>query len=172
MTGTVRENQLKKVSDAENSQVSTSLKEKAKESAKTGGYGLVIIAGLGLMAVVGGTLLKELFSSGSANNIYDRAVKKCQEHDKIQDLLGEPIKAFGEESRRGRRTHIKQTPYTDKEGRKGMRVQFYLKGSRNRAVAEVDARENESATMETRYIIVQVEDWLKNSVVVEDNRRK
>lgn len=58
MTGTVRENQLKKVSDAENSQVSTSLKEKAKESAKTGGYGLVIIAGLGLMAVVGGTLLK------------------------------------------------------------------------------------------------------------------
>ena len=58
MTGIVRENQLKKVSDAENSQVSTSLKEKAKESAKTGGYGLVIIAGLGLMAVVGGTLLK------------------------------------------------------------------------------------------------------------------
>ena len=53
-----------------------------------------------------------------------------------------------------------------------MRVQFYLKGSRNRAVAEVDARENESGTMETRYIIVQVEDWLRNSVVVEDNRRK
>ena len=58
MTGAVRENQLKKVSDAENSQVSTSLKEKAKESAKTGGYGLVVIAGLGLMAVVGGTILK------------------------------------------------------------------------------------------------------------------
>ena len=58
MTGAVRENQLKKVSDAENSQVSTSFKEKAKESAKTGGYGLVVIAGLGLMAVVGGTILK------------------------------------------------------------------------------------------------------------------
>ena len=39
-------------------------------------------------------------------------------------------------------------------------------------MAEVDARENESGTMETRYIIVQVEDWLRNSVVVEDNRRK
>lgn len=63
-------------------------------------------------------------------------------------------------------------PYTDKEGRRGMRVQFYLQGSRNRAVVEVDARENESGTMETRYIIVQVEDWLKNNVVVEDNRRK
>ena len=63
-------------------------------------------------------------------------------------------------------------PYTDKEGRRGMRVQFYLQGSRNRAVVEVDARENESGTMETRYIIVQVEDWLKNNVIVEDNRRK
>ena len=63
-------------------------------------------------------------------------------------------------------------PYTDKEGRRGMRVQFYLQGSRNRAVVEVDTRENESGTMETRYIIVQVEDWLKNNVVVEDNRRK
>ena len=67
---------------------------------------------------------------------------------------------------------MSQLPYTDKEGRRGMRVQFYLQGSRNRAVAEVDARENESGTMETRYIIVQVEDWLKNNVVVEDNRRK
>ena len=63
-------------------------------------------------------------------------------------------------------------PYTDKEGRNGMRVQFHLQGSRNRAVVEVDARENESGTMETRYIIAQVEDWLRNSVVVEDNRRK
>ena len=53
-----------------------------------------------------------------------------------------------------------------------MRVQFHLQGSRNRAVVEVDARENESGTMETRYIIAQVEDWLRNSVVVEDNRRK
>ena len=63
-------------------------------------------------------------------------------------------------------------PYTDKEGRKGMRVQFHLQGSRNRAVAEVDARENESGTMETRYIIVWVEDRHRNSVVVEDNRKK
>ena len=64
-------------------------------------------------------------------------------------------------------------PYTDKEGRKGMRVQFHLQGSRNRAVVEVDARENESGTMETRYILVQLEDWrLRKFVVVEDNRKK
>ena len=183
--------QLKKVSEApSNSQVSTSFKEKAKDNAKTGGYGLVVIGGLGLIAVVVGTILKvscrrvgmniiltsivqELFSSGSANNIYDRAVKRCQDHEKVQDLLGEPIKAFGEESRRGRRNRVSQMPYQDpKSGKKGMRVQFYLQGSRNRAVVEVDAREDEGGSMVTRYILVRVEDWLRNSVVVEDNRRQ
>ena len=63
-------------------------------------------------------------------------------------------------------------PYTDKEGRRGMRVQFYLQGSRNRAVVEVDAREDSSGSMTTRYIIVQVEDLLRNVVVVEDNRTR
>ena len=112
-----------------------------------------------------------MFSSGSANNLYDRAVQKCQEHDKVCDLLGEPIKAFGEESRRGRRNRVSQMAYTDNDGRKGIRVQFYLQGSRNRAVVQVDAREDEAGVMVTRYILVQVEDWLRNTVVVEDHRR-
>ena len=58
MTGPARANQLKKVTEAENTAVSTSLAAKAKENAKTGGYGLVIIGGLGLIAVVVGTILK------------------------------------------------------------------------------------------------------------------
>ena len=58
VTGAARANQLKKVTEAENTAVSTSLAAKAKENAKTGGYGLVIIGGLGLIAVVVGTILK------------------------------------------------------------------------------------------------------------------
>ena len=34
--------------------------------------------------------------------LYDRAVSECLAHEKLVDALGEPIKAFGEESRRGR----------------------------------------------------------------------
>ena len=83
-------------------------------------------------------------------------MNQCQSFDKLVDLLGEPIKAFGEESRRGRRTRISQMPYQDTDGKKGMRIQFYLQGSRNRAVVEVDARENESGSMETRYIIARL----------------
>ena len=35
------------------------------------------------------------------------ASEKCIAHPKVQDLLGEPIKAFGEETRRGRRRHVR-----------------------------------------------------------------
>ena len=57
VTGTARANQIKKVA-SESSEVSTTLAAKAKENAKTGGYGLVVIGGLGLIAVVMGTILK------------------------------------------------------------------------------------------------------------------
>ena len=69
------------------------------------------------------------------------ASDQCMNHPKVQDLLGEPIKAFGEESRRGRRRHVRQLRYQDDQGRSGLRVQFHLQGLRHRGLAEVDARE-------------------------------
>ena len=40
------------------SDVSTTFAEKAKDNVKTGGYGLIIVGGLGLIAVVVGTIVK------------------------------------------------------------------------------------------------------------------
>ena len=77
-----------------------------KENAKTGGYGMVIVAGL---VVTGGLLyviLSELFSSDSPNNIYTHAFKLCRLSHEVQDALGTPIKCYGEESRRGWRRHV------------------------------------------------------------------
>jgi len=162
--------ELKEAPQTNNNQVSTSFAEKAKSNAKTGGYGLVIVAGLGMMAVVAGTVLKELFSSNSANSLYDKAVLDCLGHHKVQDKLGEPIKAFGEESRRGRRNRVSQMQYQDKNGRKGVRIQFYLQGLRNRATVDLDAREDSSGNMKTRFLLVQVEDMLRTNIIVEDNR--
>ena len=50
--------ELKEAPESNKSQVSTSFAEKAKSNAKTGGYGLVIVAGLGVIAAVVGTILK------------------------------------------------------------------------------------------------------------------
>jgi len=153
-----------------NSQIQTSFATKTKENAKTASYGLVIVVGLGVTAVIAYTVLNELFSSSSPNALYEKAARQCMEHPKVQDILGEPIKAYGEESRRGRRNRVSHLVYQDEEGRKGLRVQFYLQGRRNRGVAQLDAREDSSGSMQTRFLLVTVEDFLRNSIIVQDNR--
>ena len=78
------------------SQLEPSKGEKVKEGAKTATYSLVILAGIGMFGTVFYTVYKELFSSNSSNRLYDKAVVECLAHDKLVDMLGEPIKAFGE----------------------------------------------------------------------------
>ena len=59
-----RSKELKQVPESQksNSQLSTSFSEKAKDNVKTGGYGLVLLGGLGLIAVVAGTIFKVFLS--------------------------------------------------------------------------------------------------------------
>jgi hypothetical protein len=42
---------------------------------------------------------------------------------------------------------------------------------RNRGTATLDAREDASGSMQTRFLVVEVEDMLRNTVVVTDGRR-
>jgi len=147
--------------------------EKAKEGAKTASYSLVILAGLGMCGTVFYTVFRELFSSNSANSLYDKAVADCLAHEKLADLLGEPIKAFGTEPtylyRRHRRTHaFARMHYVDPQGRAGVRIQFYLQGVRNKGTVKLDAREDSGGRMQTRYLVVEI--FLRNTVVVVDNR--
>ena len=77
-------------------QLAPSKGEKVKEGAKTATYSLVILAGIGMFGTVFYTVYKELFSSNSPNSLYDKAVVECLAHAKLVDMLGEPIRAFGE----------------------------------------------------------------------------
>lgn len=78
-----------------------------KENVKSAGYLGVIIAGIGVTGVILYTLFSELFSSNSPYGVFSDARVRCMEHPKIVDLLGAPLKAYGEETRRGRRRHIR-----------------------------------------------------------------
>merc|ERR1719367_975921 len=151
-------------------QIELSRGEKAKEGAKTASYSLVILAGLGMCGTVFYTVFRELFSSNSANSLYDKAVADCLAHEKLADMLGEPIKAFGEENRRHRRNHVAKKHYVDPQGRKGVRLQFYLQGVRNKGTVQLDAREDSGGQMQTRFLVVEIDNLLRNSVVVVDNR--
>lgn len=159
------------VTEVNKNDVQTATKtQKAKENAKTASYGMVIVVGVCVTCVVLFTVIKELFSADSPTALFQMASDKCVEHPKVQDLLGEPIKAFGEETRRGRRRHVSHLDYVDEQGKKGIRVQFYLQGLRKRGTAQIDAREGEDGKFKTRYIVVTADDLLRTSVVVEDNR--
>lgn len=59
---------------------------------------------------------------------------------RIEDALGAPIKGYGEETTRRRRTHVSHAVY-EKDGIKYMRMRFYIKGIRNKAIVEVDMKQ-------------------------------
>lgn len=50
---------------------------------------------------------KCVFVCSVRQTVYTAAVEKCSVHPRVVDFLGDAIKGFGEESRRGRRTHIR-----------------------------------------------------------------
>lgn len=78
-----------------------------KENTKTAGNLGVILFGVGITASILWAIFQELFSGNSPNNIYSSAFDKCVADPRVKDHLGEPIKAYGEENRRGRRKHVR-----------------------------------------------------------------
>lgn len=77
-----------------------------KENLKSAGYLGVIIGGIGITALILYTLFSELFSSKSPYSVYNDARLRCIEHPKVMDILGAPVKAFGEVTQRGYRRRI------------------------------------------------------------------
>ncbi|CAL7949427.1 unnamed protein product [Xylocopa violacea] len=140
-----------------------------KENTKSAGYLGVIIGGVGITAFMFYVIFDELFSSKSPNNVYSKAFKRCIEHPKVIDSLGEPIKAYGEESRRGRRNHISHVTFV-KDGVRHMRMQFYIQGIRRRGTVNLEVQENESGNYTYRYLYVLVSDIVQTVIKIEDNR--
>lgn len=114
--------------------------EKVKEAAKTTSYLGVILIGVGVTAIMFYTIFSELFSSNSPQAIYGEAFDKCKDDPRVQDALGQPIKCYGEESRRRRRTHVAHQIY-QKNNRKYMRLSFHIQGIRNKATVHCEMRE-------------------------------
>ncbi|XP_074111916.1 mitochondrial import inner membrane translocase subunit Tim21 [Cotesia typhae] len=154
---------------ANESQVSTSFAEVVKENTKSVWYTSVIVAGVGITALMFYTIFRELFSEKSPNNIYSNTVDRCIKDPRIVDALGEPIKAYGEETRRGRRQRASHVVFT-RDGRPHIRMQFYLQGERKKGTVHLEMREDDNGKLAYRYLLVQLEDILRTVIVLEDNR--
>ncbi|KAJ8921067.1 hypothetical protein NQ315_015863 [Exocentrus adspersus] len=158
---------------ATRSEVDTNVKplgEKVKETTKTVSYLGVILIGVGVTGTLFYAVFRELFSSKSPNNIYTKAAKRCIADPRVEDKLGRPITAYGEETRRGRRQHVSHVEYMGKDGRRHLRMKFHLKGSFHTGTVQLDMFENDAGDYEYRYLFLEVDDMLRNTIVLEDNR--
>lgn len=144
--------------------------ERIKENTKTASYMGIILVGVGVTGVLFYAIFRELFSSNSSNGVYSDALDKVKDDPRVQDALGAPIKGFGEENRRGRRRHVAHSVY-EKDGRKFMRMQFYIQGIRNKGTVHLEMRENlATGKFEYRYLFVQLDYYPHSTIVLEDNR--
>ncbi|XP_077789324.1 mitochondrial import inner membrane translocase subunit Tim21 isoform X2 [Podarcis muralis] len=117
-------------------------------------------------------IFKELFSSSSPSKIYGDALEKCRAHPEVIGVFGEPIKGYGEATRRGRRQLVSHIEYV-KDGLKYMRLKFYIEGSEKgkQGTVHLEVKENpESGKYEYRYIFVDIEVYPRRTIIVEDNR--
>ena len=126
--------------------------------------------------------------------LVDKAVADCLAHERLTNILGKPIKAFGElivkmltlqwsscilraGLKGGSRFSIPAKQNIDSEGRKGVRIHFYLQGVRKQlgelliqeypvklfvsqskrgGTVFLDAKEDSEGKMQTCHLVVQV----------------
>lgn len=149
-----------------------SASQRVKEAGRDVSYLIVVLIGIGVTGGLFYTIFKELFSSSSPSKIYGKALEKCRAHPEVISVFGEPVKGYGEMTRRGRRQHVSFIEYV-KDGLKHMRVKFYIEGSEpgKRGTVHLEVKENpESGDYEFRYIFVELEAYPRRTIVIEDNR--
>lgn len=152
-------------------EVQVSFKKTVKETTKTASYLGVILLGAGVTGIMFYAIFSELFSSKSPNNVYSKALDKVINDTRIQDAIGIPISGYGEETSRGRRRHVSHLLY-QKDGKNYLRMKFYISGSRKRATVHLEMKENEAGDYVYRYLFVELDDFGRAAIVLEDNRHE
>uniref|UniRef100_A0A4W5QMU6 Mitochondrial import inner membrane translocase subunit Tim21 n=1 Tax=Hucho hucho TaxID=62062 RepID=A0A4W5QMU6_9TELE len=145
---------------------------KVKEAGKDFTYLIVVLIGLGVTGGLLYVVFQELFSSSSPSKVYSKAFNKARLHPEVIGVFGEPIKCFGETSRRGRRQQVSHVEYM-KDGLKHMRLKFYIEGDEpgRQGTVHTESKENlETGKLEFRYIFVEVDTYPRRTIVIEDNR--
>lgn len=149
-----------------------SASQKVKEAGRDFTYLIVVLIGLGVTGGLLYVVFQELFSSSSPNKVYGKAFDKVRLNPEVIGAFGEPIKCYGETTRRGRRQQVRHMEYL-KDGLKHMQLKFYIEGSEPglKGTVHTESKENsESGKYEFRYIFVDIDTYPRRTIIVEDNR--
>ncbi|KAM3593137.1 uncharacterized protein V6R79_006871 [Siganus canaliculatus] len=84
--------------------------QKVKEAGRDFTYLIVVLIGLGVTGGLLYVVFQELFSSSSPNKVYGKAFNKVKLNPEVIGAFGEPIKCYGETTRRGRRQQSSRVP--------------------------------------------------------------
>ncbi|KAM7369976.1 hypothetical protein PAMP_011263 [Pampus punctatissimus] len=167
-----RDSGHKSVSRYESGSPKPSAAQKVKEAGRDFTYLIVVLIGLGVTGGLLYVVFQELFSTSSPNKIYGKAFDKVRMHPEVIGAFGEPIKCYGETTRRGRRQQVSHLEYL-KDGLKHMRLKFYIEGSEPglKGTVHSESKENpETGKYEFRYIFVDIDTYPRRTIIVEDNR--
>lgn len=146
--------------------------QKVKDAGRDFTYLIIVLIGLGVTGGLLYVVFQELFSSSSPNKIYGKAFNKVKLDPEVIGAFGEPIKCYGETTRRGRRQQVSHMEYL-KGGLKHMQLKFYIEGSEPglKGTVHSESKENpETGKYEFRYIFVDVDTYPRRTIIVEDNR--
>ncbi|RVE58873.1 hypothetical protein OJAV_G00198490 [Oryzias javanicus] len=166
------EEKHKSVSAYQSGSPKASSAQKVKDAGRDFTYLIVVLIGLGVTGGLLYVVFQELFSSTSPNKVYSRAFDKVKSHPEVIGAFGEPIKCYGETTRRGRRQQVSHAEYV-KDGLKHMRLKFYIEGSEPglKGTVHSESKENlETGKYEFRYVFVEIDTYPRRTIVVEDNR--
>lgn len=166
------ESRGKSVSKFQGGSPQASAAQKVKEAGRDFTYLIVVLIGLGVTGGLLYVLFQELFSSSSPNKVYGKAFNLVKSNTEVIGAFGEPIKCYGETTRRGRRQHVSHYEYI-KDGLKHLRLKFYIEGSEPgiKGTVHSESKENpETGRYEFRYIFVEVDTYPRRNIIVEDNR--
>lgn len=166
------EDRDKSVSTYQSGSPKPSAAQKVKEAGRDFTYLIVVLIGLGVTGGLLYVVFQELFSSSSPNKVYGKAFDKVKSHPEVIGAFGEPIKCYGETTRRGRRQQVSHLEYL-KDGLKHMRLKFYIEGSEPglKGTVHSESKENpETGKYEFRYIFVEIDTYPRRNIIVEDNR--
>lgn len=121
-------------------------------------YSLVILAGLGIAALAGYAVFKELIFEPKEYKIFGKALARVQNDSQVTAKIGYPITGYGHETRnRAARQRIQNKVWTDEDGVEHVEVAFYIRGPHGAGkVFSEMFKDNSDRTWKFTYLIVEI----------------
>nr|GEY08866.1 probable mitochondrial import inner membrane translocase subunit TIM21 [Tanacetum cinerariifolium] len=109
--------------------ITDNIPEKPLTFTEGASYSVVILVGLGIAALAGYGVVKELIFEPKEYKVFNKALRRIQDDSQVRVRIGSPITGYGQESRnRAARQRIPNRVWKDEDGVEHVEVQFFIRG--------------------------------------------